>query len=585
MSKFYSDLAGPYIEPLAKAIFRQDQGAVVDGAAEIYLPLLALPRSLMSWVVQNVHPLEVGETKVLDVPGSDCKLEIRKQAPDSYRGQIQKGNKIIHKIEGIPLPAVAGTLLNVCDLYSDVAGREVDSIEKKELAAAAQDSRIVEALERLGTLIDKITERVHNDQVKKEEPKASEPVVQPAPAHVMPPINISVNVTNDNGHKKDEPVAEVKKEEMASLSKDDEITKLKAELERIRAGHREDPIARPDTGNAATRIIGVGPEAEPVSTVSLTDAPPRMPGPSGVSFQGGTLRDHGPVAAKQVARSVFENLKAQKPLPLPKAELEKAREDNKVPADLRAEYRHQRDKVEGHDPLQSEVSAEKGVSYRGIEARRGSTTQNKNPEGVMSHGYARVSAAPKHAARARTIFAHVGKQIKDQPKPDLPKAELEKAAIKAPKAPETGMGMPHMAAQAPTPPVGPSMGAAKKPALNAPKAPVFAPQGPKAPAAPKAGKTMQPPKMASVVSVTKDELEGAKSDTGSRLFTKDEFGKYRFNPTGLHSMFSKSSVEVKKNENGSLQVLADKKEWDQDNLKLLAQMLKLKNAMNKIWNS
>ena len=132
MGNFWKDLAGPHYETLEKAIYRKETGRVLDALPEVYTPLLAVPRGLMSWVIQNVKPIEVNETKKLEVPGSDAVLEIRKILSDTYSGTIVSKGKVIHQFEMIPLPAVAGTLLSVLELYDDVAGRKVEEVEKKE---------------------------------------------------------------------------------------------------------------------------------------------------------------------------------------------------------------------------------------------------------------------------------------------------------------------------------------------------------------------------------------------------------------------------------------------------------------------
>jgi hypothetical protein len=73
----------------------------------------------------------------------------------------------------------------------------------------------------------------------------------------------------------------------------------------------------------------------------------------------------------------------------------------------------------GQDPLAAQVTSEKGVSERGIEARR-ADVRNK---GVVSHGYGRVTSPEKHAARAKNYFRSTLEAIKKQPKANLPKSE------------------------------------------------------------------------------------------------------------------------------------------------------------------
>jgi len=120
-----------------------------------------------------------------------------------------------------------------------------------------------------------------------------------------------------------------------------------------------------------------------------------------------------------------KKLWSQPKRPFGKKNLSKAKEDVSIPEKLRAEYRKQRRQF-SHDPLEAQITAQPGVSDRGIEARRGDT---RNP-GVISHGYARVSSPEKHKELARKYFKEIGEKMRNTPKPNLPKSEMAKGAIR-----------------------------------------------------------------------------------------------------------------------------------------------------------
>lgn len=190
MSKFYQDLAGQHYEVLEKAIYRKDPGQITD-PMDLYLPLMALPRSLLSWLIKNVQPMKVGSSEAFKVPGSDCILKTSKISEDLYQGEIQKGPRVIHRFEPTILPALGGHLLSVCELYDEVAGRPVEEIEKREMAEQAKESSELRALiDKVGSLIDKITE----SNMKKEEISASP--VSPIPSPAPTPVIVNVTLSN-----------------------------------------------------------------------------------------------------------------------------------------------------------------------------------------------------------------------------------------------------------------------------------------------------------------------------------------------------------------------------------------------------
>lgn len=568
MSKFYKDLAGSHFETLAKAIYKESIGQVVD-PQELYLPLMVLPRALISWAIQNIAPMKINESKQLKVPGSDATLEIRKIVEDCYSGSLISKGKQIHHFEKVPLPTVAGNLLTALNLYEDVAQRPVEEIEKQEIAEKSKDDKMMDMIDKLGSLIDKIVE-VQAQSVKKEEIREAAPVAAPQP------VVVNVTLSNIGNSEKPEVKAEVEKEaeevkkeeikpELDKAKMDENLAWGEKRKERqSRQTIEEKGVHKPDSEKGGQSYVG--------SRLRASNAPDSHM--AGISSPK-SLRP----SIKAAHQQKLSEMKAQPKPNLPKAELDKAAEDKQVPAQHRKQYRIARRKDAGHDILADQTTSVPGVSDRGIEARRADErTANK----FVAHGYARTTDAATHKTRAKEYFRKLAEKQKASPKPDLPKAELEK---KAPSMEGPSKVKP-LAAQAPTPKVGQMKGAAKKPALNAPKdtvSPIKArvarpAQGPKMPSSPQ---PPQPQAMKRVASVGKKEIESAVSDSGKKLFMKDEFGKYRFNPTGLWAVMNKDSVDIKKSENDNFEIHANPEDWDSDNLNLLKAVLKAKTLLKK----
>lgn len=129
-------------EKLEKAIYRSATQSVVD-PLEFYLPLLVVPRAILSWLVQNIQPLKVGEYKTFKFPGrEDISIQIEKLAPDIYRGEFVQRGRIIHTFEKQNLPSIGGHFMTVMEQYDhlkEASGQPQDSANQlKALPAEAK---------------------------------------------------------------------------------------------------------------------------------------------------------------------------------------------------------------------------------------------------------------------------------------------------------------------------------------------------------------------------------------------------------------------------------------------------------------
>jgi hypothetical protein len=574
MSKFFKELAGKRYDALAKAIYDKTTGQVLDGVAEVYMPLMILPRALLSWLVANISKMSVGGNKEFDVPGASGKLKVRKLTQDRYSGELTQDDKIINTFESIPLPAVGAAILHCFELYEDIAGREVSDQEKSDLAVKIQDPKLSDVMEKLGQLLDKITaleskvEAEESDEEKAEQPvteakeESSEEgeIRQPTEEmkKAMPKYAIDQrfmgyirarNRGQDTGgfipqsNPKKEARQKALSAELERRHPGDTVAQIKA----IKQMRRPDPLDQPNRGDYITQRPLVGLEGAVTTSVSGKGLPIPAAKP-GMSQMGQDVRTGDIESARARAKAISEVLQAQPKPNLPKSELTKAKSDTFLTEQSKRQIREQR-KEQDSGPA--------------------GTTERFHPEGK------------KTPIGKMTRLANLQARRK-QKGPNLPKAELEKA--KPNVSHETGMKAAPMMPQMPTPPTGPSKGV-KTPALNAPKntaKPNLGSQGPKQkqpkmPQTPKAQKQMK----VGVPSVTKEELDAAKSDDGKKVFVKDEGGKYVYNPSGVHSVMQKDSIAIKKNQDGTYNLYVDGQSWDRDNLDLLSKMIKLRHSLKR----
>lgn len=100
--------------------------------------------------------------------------------------------------------------------------------------------------------------------------------------------------------------------------------------------------------------------------------------------------------------------------------LAKAREDKAIAPERRKEFREAKLDMPGsQDFLANQLTSAKGVSERGIEARRG---DSKVP-GAIAHGFGRVTEPSKHMESAKKLFRAIKNMQAKVPKMNLPKSE------------------------------------------------------------------------------------------------------------------------------------------------------------------
>lgn len=113
------------IEKLEKAIFKRGTQAIID-PMEFYLPLMVVPRAILSWLVQNIKPMKAGEHKDLPFPGKpEITIHIEKQDVDQYRAEFIQGGRIIHSFEKQSLPAVSAHFMTAGEIYDQFAEEEI----------------------------------------------------------------------------------------------------------------------------------------------------------------------------------------------------------------------------------------------------------------------------------------------------------------------------------------------------------------------------------------------------------------------------------------------------------------------------
>ena len=130
---------------------------------EIRVALQIVPRTILSYLIVNLKPMAVGDTKELELPFADGRVNINKLGPDVYSGEVySQDSKILYEFKYRSLPSIGLVLLSTFELY-EVPTEEVkpalvhDDTEHKLQDLIDQRLKLHELIR--GVVDQRITER------------------------------------------------------------------------------------------------------------------------------------------------------------------------------------------------------------------------------------------------------------------------------------------------------------------------------------------------------------------------------------------------------------------------------------------
>lgn len=145
---------------LRKHIFRQDSQTTLT-PIDMYLPLLAVPRTVLSWLVQNIHTIPVGEESIIkDVPSlGDIEMHLRRTGNDSYSADFVRDGEILHSFENQTLPMLGGQIIAFSGDYSgalDLSHKVMDAAgyNPPEIPKIDESDELRNLVRAMGKLID-----------------------------------------------------------------------------------------------------------------------------------------------------------------------------------------------------------------------------------------------------------------------------------------------------------------------------------------------------------------------------------------------------------------------------------------------
>jgi len=150
------DFLESFGEDLSKSeIYKQGTRTITD-TNDLYQGLQIVPRALLSLLIKELSPMQIGDTKEVIIPGKDeTKVVVTKHERDSFSGQVLQNNVKINDFLHRSIPGLGLVLLSVLELY------DIDSLENHVSTLSDKQSeinRIVDERLNLHSLVNKVVD-------------------------------------------------------------------------------------------------------------------------------------------------------------------------------------------------------------------------------------------------------------------------------------------------------------------------------------------------------------------------------------------------------------------------------------------
>jgi hypothetical protein len=145
-------------------VYKQGTRTITD-TDDLFQGLQVVPRALLSLLVRELSPMQIGDTKEIQIPGNeDTKVITTKHERDSYSGQIIQNNVKISDFLHRSLLGLGLVLMTMLELY------DLDDLDKKPSIDKSKESeinRIIDERMHLHSLVNKVVDgkMMHRDAI------------------------------------------------------------------------------------------------------------------------------------------------------------------------------------------------------------------------------------------------------------------------------------------------------------------------------------------------------------------------------------------------------------------------------------
>lgn len=152
-------LGSDFLESLGSSlskseVYKQGSRTVTD-TDDLFQGLQIVPRALLSLLVRELSPMQIGDTKEIRIPGKEDTIVITtKHERDSYSGQVLQNNVKINDFMHRSLPGLGLVLMTMLELYS-MDDLEQDSVSENK---HSEINRIIDERLSLHSLVNKVVD-------------------------------------------------------------------------------------------------------------------------------------------------------------------------------------------------------------------------------------------------------------------------------------------------------------------------------------------------------------------------------------------------------------------------------------------
>lgn len=153
-------LGDDFLESLGTSLSKSDvykQGTrTVTDTNDLFQGLQIVPRALLSLLIRELSPMQIGDTKEIKIPGKeDTTVITTKHERDSYSGQVLQNNVKINDFLHRSVPGLGLVLMTMLELY------DMDNLIEPISAPAIDESeinRIIDERLNLHSLVNKVVD-------------------------------------------------------------------------------------------------------------------------------------------------------------------------------------------------------------------------------------------------------------------------------------------------------------------------------------------------------------------------------------------------------------------------------------------
>ena len=151
-------LGKDFFESLAKTELWKPGTKSVNDIDDMRIGLKIVPRTVMSFLIRELAPMNVGENKEvkIPVPAANAVLKVTKHERDQYSGEVLEDNKVIVDFKFRSIPGLGLVIMSAFELYNseELHAKPVVSEDVEQKVQKLIDERMA-----LHDLVEKVVEK------------------------------------------------------------------------------------------------------------------------------------------------------------------------------------------------------------------------------------------------------------------------------------------------------------------------------------------------------------------------------------------------------------------------------------------